>query len=110
MDDDGARRLGDIVYKHAVVEVKRHKTISMVNVPCVRDLALAAKKPWALFEFKTGYQHAVKITVDKETAAYIAECLDRKWRSSPKTVPVGKCATGECGHDDGSWCETKEVV
>lgn len=21
--------------------------------------------------------------------------------------PIGKCATGECGHDDSSWCERK---
>lgn len=81
VDDDGARRLGDIVYKHAVIEVKRHKAISMTNVPCVRDLAKKANKPWALFEFKTGYQHAVKITVDKDTAAFIASCLDARWRA-----------------------------
>ena len=22
--------------------------------------------------------------------------------------PIGKCATGECGHDDSSWCDRRE--
>lgn len=88
--DDGSRRLGDIVYPHAVVEVKRHKTISMVNVPCVRDLARATGKPWALFEFKTGYMHAVKITVDKDTAAYLCQKLDEHWKLGSVRVPEGQ--------------------
>lgn len=81
VDDSGARRLGDIVYKHAVVEIKRHKTVSMINVPCVRDLARKAKLPWALFEFKTGAADLVKLTVNKETAAYLSECLNALWTS-----------------------------
>jgi hypothetical protein len=80
VDDHGRRRLGDIVYSAAVVEVKRHKTISMINVPCVRDLARVARLPWALFEFKTGAPNVVKITVDHAHAEYIAQCLDVKWR------------------------------
>lgn len=78
--DDGSRRIGDIVYDYAVVEVKQHKTISMVNVDCVRPAALQARKPWLLVEFKKGAINLVKLTCDHQTAEYIAQCLDVKWR------------------------------
>jgi peptide chain release factor 1 len=40
---------------------------------------------------------------------------DGKWTPlTPKLAeeygkPIGRCATGECGHDDSSWCEREET-
>lgn len=84
-NDDGSRRLGDVLYKEAVIEIKRHKTISMINVPCVRDLARAAGIPWLLLEFKTGAANLVKLTMDHQTAEYVMGCLDVKWREEAET-------------------------
>lgn len=79
-NDDGSRRLGDVIYKYAVIEVKQHKTISMHNVPQVKNLAMKNHLPWALVEFKKGAINLVKLTVDNNTAEYIFQCLDQKWR------------------------------
>jgi chorismate mutase len=38
----------------------------------------------------------------------MAERLEREFVKGQKAMygkPIGKCATGECGHDDSSWCE-----
>ncbi len=78
--DDGSRRIGDIVYDFAVIEVKQHKTISMINVDCVKIPAVEKRMPWLLVEFKKGAVNLVKLTCDHGTAEYIAQCLDMKWR------------------------------
>jgi hypothetical protein len=80
VDDNGERRLGDIVYPHAAIEVKQKKTVSMVDVDCIRVPAVAARKPWLLLEFKKGAANLVKLTMDHATAEYVCGCLDVKWR------------------------------
>lgn len=78
--DNGTRRLGDIVYPFAAIEVKQHKTVSMVNVDCIKVPAMAAHVPWLLVEFKKGAINLVKLTMDHATAEYVCGCLDIKWR------------------------------
>lgn len=83
-NDDGSRRLGDVLYKESVIEIKRRNNISMANVHCVRDLARAARLPWLLLEFRTGTADLVKLTCDHDTARFIMKMLDKKWKLNAK--------------------------
>lgn len=80
VDDEGERRLGDIVYKFAAIEVKQKKTVSMVDVDCIKVPAMAARKPWLLVEFKKGAPNLVKLTMDHATAEYVCQALDKRYR------------------------------
>ena len=53
-NDDSSLRLGDILYKPAVVEVKRHRTVTMKMACETKRLAKEYEKPWLHIEFKTG--------------------------------------------------------
>lgn len=88
--DDGERRIGDIVYAPAAIEVKQHKSVNMRNVECIKYPALAAKKPWALFEFKKGAINLVKLTTDHKTMKAICGFLDRYWRNGSKDEVKGE--------------------
>lgn len=85
VDDEGNKRLGDLVYKYAAIEVKQHKTISMTNVECIKRPALAARLPWLLVEFKKGAINLVKLTMDHSTAEFVCNALDQKWRAEAET-------------------------
>lgn len=80
--DDGSRRLGDIVYKHAVIEVKHKKTVN-VDVGA-ETRKLADGRPWLVFEFKVARSGSapeaslVKITCDHKTAAFICDALKKR--------------------------------
>lgn len=81
VDDKGNRRLGDIIYKYALVEVKRRKECSFSFAKSARDLANKNKLPWIVFEFKTGEPDLVKLNVDYKTAQAICEFLSVKWEN-----------------------------
>lgn len=87
-NDDGSKRLGDIMYKPALIEVKRHNDVSMKIAESVRALARAHYKRWALFEFRTGCANLVKITVDHDTAEAICGFLREKWDKEEKNNGV----------------------
>lgn len=96
-NDDGSKRLGDVLYRHAVIEVKRKKTVNMREVDSVRWLARVAKLPWALFEFKTGAADLVKITVNHATAEVICACLRKLWEQNPTESSDGGCVPPKTG-------------
>lgn len=81
VDDKGNRRLGDIIYKYALVEVKRRKGCSFVFAKEAKKLAAKNNIPWVVFEFKTGEPDLVKLNVDHKTAAAICEFLSVKWEN-----------------------------
>ena len=81
VDDKGNRRLGDIVYKYALVEVKRRKECSFNFAREARDLAKKHNVPWVVFEFKTKEPDLVKLNVDYKTAEAISEFLATWWET-----------------------------
>lgn len=86
--DDGSQRLGDIIYKHAVVEVKRRSTVSFDVAKQTRELAKRHFKPWIVFEFRTGEPDLVKISCDHRLAEHLAKAADEYWLSQrpPETL------------------------
>lgn len=78
-NDAGEKRLGDILFEHAVIEVKRRATISVEMALETRRLARQYKRPWAHYEFKTGQADVVKITVDFATGRRISQFLRETW-------------------------------
>ena len=86
-NDDGSLRLGDVVHPIGVIEVKRHKTVSMTEAIKTRNLARAYYKPWIHIEFKTGCAELVKLTVDHKTGEQICQMVDAMWRR--ETPPAG---------------------
>jgi hypothetical protein len=85
-DDDGGVRCGDIIYKHAVVEVKRRQAVNMQVGIETRTLARSCFKPWIVYEFKTGCAEMVKLTMDHETAAAVSSFLDEYWKEKAHGV------------------------
>lgn len=81
VDDKGNRRLGDIIYKYALVEIKRRKECSFSFARSARALANKHKLPWIVFEFKTGEPDLVKLNVDYKTAQAICEFLSACWET-----------------------------
>lgn len=81
VDDKGNRRLGDIVFKYALVEVKRRKECSFNFAKSARALASKNNIPWIVFEFKTGEPDLVKLNVDYKTAEMISEFLATCWEA-----------------------------
>lgn len=78
--DDLQRRVGDIIYPFAVVEVKRRKSIGMTMAKETRADGKEAGKPWLHVEFQTGQAQIVKITTSYESASLICSLLDKHWR------------------------------
>ena len=81
IDDKGNRRLGDIIYPYAVVEIKRRKECSFIFAKAVRKLANQQKLPWIVFEFKTAEPDLVKLNLDYKTAQAVCEFLATKWEN-----------------------------
>lgn len=79
VDDKGERRLGDIIYPYALIEVKRRKECSFNFAKEARELAKTRKLPWLVFEFKTAEPGLVKINMDYETAQKVCEFLAIEW-------------------------------
>lgn len=79
--DDLSPRLGDIIYSHAVVEVKRRATVSFDVAKDTRELAKRHFKPWIVFEFRTGEPNLVKISCDHGLAAHLAKAADEYFLS-----------------------------
>lgn len=79
--DNLQRRIGDIIYPHAVVEVKRRKSVGMKLAQETRKDGKEAGKPWLHFEFATGQPDIVKITVNYRIAALACALLDQHWRA-----------------------------
>lgn len=80
--DDGTGRLGDVLFRPAVVEVKRRKEVSFKYA---EETARKAKKvglPWLCVEFKTGKAGFVKLAMTKETAAFVCDELRRAWEET----------------------------
>lgn len=77
--DNLERRIGDVIYKYAVIEVKRRKSISMKMAKETKADGLEAGKPWLHFEFQTGQPQIVKLTTSYQTAALICELLNGRW-------------------------------
>ena len=82
VDDNGKRRLGDIIYKYALVEIKRRKECSFSFAKSARALANKNGLPWVVFEFKTGEPDLVKLNVDYKTAHAICEFLSACWEAT----------------------------
>lgn len=78
-NDAGEKRLGDILFEHAVVEVKRRSGISMSMALETKRLAQQNKRPWVHYEFRTGLADVVKISTDFATAAAISGFLKTLW-------------------------------
>lgn len=80
--DDGSRRLGDVVYNHAVIEVKRRKNNSAVTrAKATRELSGKSRKPWVHIEFSTGQPGLVSFVFDFDTARHVAKALMSLWES-----------------------------
>lgn len=78
VDDKGNRRLGDIIFPYALIEVKRRKVCSFDFAKDARKLA--GKLHWLVLEFKTGEPDLVKINMNYELAELICGFLADKWR------------------------------
>lgn len=81
IDDRGERRLGDIIYPYALVEVKRRKGCSFNFAKDARKLAKTRNLPWIVLEFKTGEPDLVKMNMDYKTAQAVCEFLATKWEN-----------------------------
>jgi len=83
--DDGSLRLGDILFKEAVVEVKRRATFSFQHADETQKLAKEYKKPWICLEFKTGKADMVRMSMDYKTAEVVCAALARYWKTYETT-------------------------
>lgn len=67
IDDKGNRRLGDIVYPHAVVECKVRKSIASIGRALeTKELAEANGKPWVHIERQKGDGKTFALVCDLE--------------------------------------------
>lgn len=78
--DDLQKRFGDIIYKLAIVEVKRRKGFGMTDAKKTRDIATRSGLPWLHFEFQTGQAGMVKVTMDHKTAKTVCYWMDLEWK------------------------------
>jgi len=85
--DDGSVREGDILLSYAVVEIERTKRLSLSLGREAREKGKKRGVPWAAIEFKTGAPEMVKLTVDFQTAEYLAGHLKRRWMASTEALP-----------------------
>lgn len=77
-NDDGSKRLGDILYRHALIEVKRRKSIGMKLAKETRALAKEHGIPWLHIEFSTGEADLVRIVTNFTMAALMCNLLSAK--------------------------------
>jgi len=106
VDDSGQRRLGDIIYKHAVVEVKRRKKNScLLRAKETRKLATKNKKPWVHIEFSTGQPELVAFVFNYEVAEIIAKVLKSKWESGVISSGPEPCP-GDSAKPSDTWIES----
>lgn len=67
IDDSGNRRLGDLVYPHAVIECKVRKSIaSIARALETKELAEANGKPWVHIERQKGDAKTYLLVCDLE--------------------------------------------
>lgn len=86
-NDDGSKRLGDVLYRPAVLEAKRRKCVAPIRrAKETRKLADDAGLPWAHFEYETRTPEMCAIVVNFATARYLAAQLRALWE--------GKCQVG----------------
>jgi len=79
VNDDGSKRLGDICYRYAVVEIKRRKTFSLKYAKETKKLAVKYGLPWICIEFKTGEPDIVRFSVSRKEAKYVCKALKLLW-------------------------------
>lgn len=80
VDDNGNRRLGDVIHPLAVIEVKRRKNNStIIRAKETRDLAKKHNKPWVHLEFATSQPEIVSISLNYEEAKKICKLLNIQW-------------------------------
>lgn len=99
VSDDGTRRLGDLVYPHAVVEVKRRKANTAIT-RAKETRQLAAGKPWIHVEFSTGQPEITALVMDYELAKKVCKFLDQEW------ALAGRCfhCSAEAGRGHFAGC------
>jgi hypothetical protein len=79
-NDAGEKRVGDILFENALVEIKRRKSVSLKLARETQKLAKEYKKKnWIIYEFQTGAAQIVRFTVDFATAESISRFLRTRW-------------------------------
>lgn len=78
VNDDGSRRLGDVVHRWLLIEIKRHKGIALRMADETRQLAKLHGRPWLHLEFQTGRRDIVKLTCTSEMMAKICQFVHRE--------------------------------
>lgn len=80
-DDSGKRRLGDILYKCAVVEVKtRRKLVTMTRACDTKKLANDHNKPWIHFERLVGDKKTIVTVCDESIVVKFVKLIDLLFR------------------------------
>lgn len=80
-DDSGKRRLGDILYKSAVVEVKtRRKLITMTRAYDTKKLADDHNKLWIHFERLVGDKKTIVTVCDESIVVKFVKLIDLLFR------------------------------
>ena len=80
-DDSGRRRLGDILYKRAVVEVKtRRKLVTITRALDTKKLAEEHNKPWVHFERLVGDKKTIVTVCDESLVIKFVKLIDLLFR------------------------------
>jgi len=80
-DDSGKRRLGDSLYKHAVVEAKtRRKLVTITRAYDTKKLAKEHNKPWIHFERLVGDRKTIITVCEKSLVVKFVKLIDLLFR------------------------------
>ena len=93
-DDKGNRRVGDVIYPPALIEVKyRSKVSSITRAKETQRLADKEKLPWLHIEFQRGSNACVAIVLTAELAEEMVRGFLRpKWEGEPGPVAQAESA------------------
>lgn len=78
--DDGTPRVGDILLKTAVVEIKHRRSIGFGTAKETRALAKEYDyKNWILIESQPGSANIVRLTMTKSLAELVCGFINKTW-------------------------------
>jgi len=88
-DDSGKRRLGDILYKHAVVEVKtRRKLVTITRALESKKLAEEHTKPFIHFERLVGDRKTIVTVCDESLVIKFVKLVDLLFRDEKSAEEI----------------------
>lgn len=82
VNDEGGKRLGDLVYKPGIVEVKRRKNNAFIGrAKHTRMQANSVNLPWLHIEFSTRQPDIVGMVMDYDLARDVVRFIRMIWES-----------------------------